>query len=362
MSIVDASNIKYAGGTYKSVVILDSNEELRVAPSLFLAEQSISASSTNTIKNYGYRLNSFLAVLDYSKLNWQTISQVQIDTYINSYLRETLSLSESSLLGHIATLTAFYEFAWNHGFLSEPMTFRYRIVESGIAKKPELKQSKDHYRLIEKYITKDKFNELLESIDNKSDYIQERNELIFHFGYYMGLRAGEIVDSRNLRIQKLWDNENSTVLDKISIIGKGEKHRFVNIPFVLKEKIKNFIIGRRKNISGNLLICSKKGAPLNRALPSKLFFEAAKLTTSSFYLTRSFHSLRHSFATNLVISCYERGHDPWVVVPEQMGHSDNITTFNYIFFEAVLNTRHSILKKLAVQSSHINRKERWKRK
>jgi site-specific recombinase XerD len=362
MSIVDTSNIKYAGGTYNSVVILDSNERLRIAPSLFLAEQSISGSSINTIKNYGYRLNSFLDVLDYSKLNWKTIGQLQIDTYLNSYLREKISLTESSLLGHVAALTAFYEFAWDHGFLSEPMIFRYRIIESGVAKKPELKQSKDHYRLLEKYIPKDKFNELLESIDNKSDYIQERNELIFHFGYYMGLRAGEIVDSRNLRIHKLWNNENSTVFDKISIVGKGEKPRSVNIPFILKEKIKNFIIGRRKKISGDLLICSKEGDPLNRAHASKLFFEAAKLTIGSFYLTRSFHCLRHSFATNLVISCYERGHDPWVVVPEQMGHSDYTTTFDYIFFEAVLNTRHSILKKLSVHSSHINRKERWNRK
>lgn len=362
MSIVNASNIKYAGGTYSSAVILDSNSELRVAPSLFLTELSISGSSIHTIKNYGYRLNSFLDILDYSELNWKTIDQRQIDTYLNSYLRDELSLSESSLLGHVAVLTAFYEFAWEHGFLSEPMIFRYRIIESGIAKKPELKDSDDHYRLIEKYFPKEKLNELLECIDNKSDYIQERNELIFYFGYYMGLRASEVVDSRNLNIDKIWDSENKTISNKTYIVGKGEKPRFVNIPFVLKEKIKNFILGRRKKISGNLLICSKKGTPLNRSTPSKLFHNSAILTNSPFFLTRSFHSLRHSFATNLVISCYDRGHDPWVVVPEQMGHSDYRTTFNYIFFEAVLNKRHSILKKLSVQNRHINKIERRKKK
>lgn len=353
MEKLDITQIRYAGWTYSSSVILDCNGDLILAPSLYLADLSLSAKSANTISSYAYHLCTFFEVLKYSGLAWEDVKQEHITAYINKYLRRELKLKEASIKPHIAALQGYFEYVYIHSFISNPMKFKYPLSSNG---KENLSNGVPNY--ITRYIPDEKFNELLSSVDSISEFMQERDELVLLIGYYMGLRASEIVDPRNLRIDKLLIS--GEIPDKILITGKGEKTRGVNIPFVLKEKIIRFIKSRLNNISNELMICSSDGNPLTRGFASKLFLSVARSSKDPFLIGRSFHSLRHTYATNLVVFCYGNGLDPWIVVPEQMGHSDKETTFGYIFFEAVLNNRHSLLKKLSVKRNDINFRDRFK--
>ncbi len=354
MATFDITKIEYAGGIYSSVVILDQNNDIIIPPSLFLSELAIRGRSINTISNYAYRLNSFFEVLEHSSpsISWNNISQHHIDIYLTEYLQKTMSLSGDSIEGHISAISGFYEYAWEFGFLSSPMAFCYKI-------KNDLKEQKigNANELLEQYIPPEFFLKLLEFIDDKSDFLQERNELVFYLGYHMGLRAAEVVDQRNLRLSKLWNTPLKTISHKIIIVGKGEKIRTVTIPFLLQEKIKRFLLGRRREIPGDLLICTKDGNALNRSFASYKFRKTAQDSENTYFFYRTYHSLRHSYATNLVISCYEKGFDPWTLIPEQMGHEQYTTTLKYVFFEAVLNKRHSILKKLSVNAKNIGQKQ-----
>lgn len=356
MPKIDLSSVVYGGSRFNSVALVDKRGDLRVAPSMYLSNLRVNGSSANTLQNYAYHLDTFFKVLDYSQLDWRDVTQQAIDIYLNRYLSEELGLTEKSIKPHIAALSGFFEYAFLYGFTETPLTFSYRL---GIAEKPANTNKNAADELIEHFIPRDKFETLLGAVDEQSDYLQERNELTLCLGYYMGLRAAEVVDPRNLKRNKIF--KNGEVSEKITIIGKGEKQRSVTIPYPIKEKVKSFITGRLQNIPGNLLISSDDGSPLNRAFASKLFLKAARNSGDHFFNQRGFHSLRHTFATNLVSDSYERGHDPWVVVPDQMGHADLETTFGYVFFEAVLSKRHSLLKKLSIKNSDI-RKKKWVRK
>lgn len=361
MATFDVTRIKYAGGIYSSVVILDQDNKLLIPPSLYLAELSIRGRSLNTVKNYAYRLNTFFHILEYSSpsIHWTKVTQHNIDTYLAEYLRKILGLDDSSIDGHISAISGFYNHAYEFGFIPEPMAFSYEITEG--SKEQNTGNAND---LLKKYIEPEKFEELVGFVDVESDFLQERNEIILYLGYHMGLRAAEVVDPRNLRLSKLWNETEQEVSQEITVIGKGEKTRTITILFPMQEKLKHFLQGRRKKIDGDLLICKEDGTALNSAFASGRYSDAAEASGDVDLIRRSFHCLRHSFATNLVISCHEQGFDPWTVVPEQMGHEDYETTFNYVFFEAVLNKRHSILKKLSVTAKDIGRKRTrkgWKR-
>lgn len=359
--VIPFHDLKYAGSSCSSVALIDDEGELRSVPSLYLAELSLARKSINTVSNYGYRLNTFFDVLNHSSIIWKEVSQQHIDTYINIYLIQQLKLTENSINGHIAAISGFFDYAWDFGFIGQPMGFRFTIFDKEVERNSEASITRSASNLIEKYIPEDKFLKLIQAVKSKSDYIQERNELVLHIGYYIGLRAAEVVDPRNLLISKLITS-NKEIVNTIVITGKSKNPRRVTIPFPLKEKIKFFIAGRREGIASDLLVCSEYGDSLNRSFASKLFTKTAKNSGDDYFDQRSYHSLRHTFATNLVVSCYERGHDPWTVVPEQMGHEDYTTTFKYVYFEAVHNKRHSLLKKLSVKAWHISKKSRFKKK
>jgi len=93
------------------------------------------------------------------------------------------------------------------------------------------------------------------------------------------------------------------------------------------------------------------GMPLNRQHASTVF-RNAKSTCSDLIKNRlkdkSYHCLRHTFATNLVTYCYETNRDPWLLVPERMGHTDRSTTLQYIAWEAYINNRIDLVISLSL--------------
>ena len=352
MSVIEVSKIQYSEVDFKSFALLDNKGDLRIAPTLFLADLSVNGYSQETISNYAYRLDTFLKVIDDAGLSFVDVDQQHIDLYLNKFLNNHLDLEITSINGHIACLSKFFEHIHNNGFVIEPKKFIYRITDNDTGYKIKSNVRKK-IKLIEHYLSREQFDDLLSYVSSDNDYINERDELILNIGYHMGLRAREVVDNRNLTLTKLIDKKTGEGGDKIKVIGKGEKLRTVLIPPELKNKIKSFIDGRRKNTPGNILICAENGNQLNKKFASGVFSKAALTSLQSIFISRGFHSLRHTYATNCVIECHKNGYDPWTILPDRMGHEDKATTFLYIFFEAVLNSRHSLIKKLSVKKKSI---------
>jgi integrase len=75
---------------------------------------------------------------------------------------------------------------------------------------------------------------------------------------------------------------------------------------------------------------------------------------------RSYHKLRKCYATNCVTNCRENGDDPWICIPQWLGHEDATTTFIYIYFEALLNKREDVLHILSLDKTKYG--ERFKKK
>ncbi len=356
--IHSASVIKWAGLSYSSHVILDDNGVPLLAPSLFLANLSIEGRSKATILNYAYRLNTYFDVLRNSDgMDWKLVNDEVMTAYINGYLMTELGLSRPSISGHIAAISTFYDWSWDHGYLESPATYSYSIYVKGEPTSYQKGLSSVTKVYVDQYISDEKFNDLLGKIKTNDPFLIERNELILLFAKCAGLRRAEIMDSRNLTLPELRKFEDNTSNnDHISIIGKGEKLRRVPIIPGLQDKIVQFINGRHRKTKSNNLICGKYGNPLNVSIPNNLFKLAAAELNDPYWDTRVFHSLRHTYATNMVTFCYENEMDPWQLLPEYMGHNNSDTTLGYVAFEAVMNSRHSLLKKLYVGNKHINRR------
>jgi len=187
--------------------------------------------------------------------------------------------------------------------------------------------------------------------------------LILELGYRLGLRTAEVTDPRNLNTMQLRKSIAKSSFGSaipIGIYGKGNKYREVVIPPSLLEKFDHFIIGRRKKLVDGPLICTKNGSPLGPGFASKVFAKCRTEIGDKAWAHRSFHALRKSFATNLVGWCYNKGLDPWVLVPDRLGHDSVETTKIYIFFDAVLNSRHDVIKRLSLEG--VRFKKIWSNK
>lgn len=345
------TNIQFGGRKLSSIAFLKSDTgDIFWEPTLFLLSRAQKGLSPATLDANAQDLTSFLNVVLTSSgnIDWKNISDEQMTAYIQKYLFEKKGLAEKSITRHIDTLKSYYEWAYRIQLIDRPKMFSWGY-DSGIARDTNID-------IGSKFIPKEDFDELQASLNTSNSYIIERDELILSFGYFTGTRAAEVVDPRNLNIVMLRrkineaSQQNRITID-VKIFGKGEKPRTIVIPPELFEALKKFVFGRRGEIGDGPLFCDMSGMPLNRQHASTVF-RNAKSTCSDLIKNRlkdkSYHCLRHTFATNLVTYCYETNRDPWLLVPERMGHTDRSTTLQYIAWEAYINNRIDLVKSLSL--------------
>lgn len=163
------------------------------------------------------------------------------------------------------------------------------------------------------FITEPEFNKILE---------KEPNPLmrdLFSFAFYTGARLGEIISLRweavslNERLIRIANTETFTT--------KSKKERVV--PII--DKLNNLLESRHPkilNIDRKELVFSKAGFPYNPDYISRRFKRA--VIASGLNPKIHFHTLRHSFASNMVrhgVSIF--------AVKELCGHQDVSTTQIY---------------------------------
>jgi site-specific recombinase XerD len=376
MKIFRVEHIRWSGGLIRSYVILKSakieNDSIVIPPSLHLLNLAKRGISDNSIKAASNDLKLFFQTLERFNVSWDQITDSQMSGYLENILQSEHRLSQTSIERHISTLRRFYDDAENNGLLKSCNHFTFYYHEQEPIKDQNQGKASTKLYLRQQYLSRRLFEIVLGHTKSSEGFIRERDEIVLLLGYHCGLRTSEITTLGNFQTEKLHKllycaEENNELTITVPILGKGSKLRHVLIePFTTK-KIRAFLIGARSKLASGYLICSTRGRPLSESHATRVFKNARDIAlldlrkeinnsektspkqyTLSFAAVQTlvFHSLRHTYSTNLVTYCYENGIDPFQYLPEQMGHEDQDTTKKYVIFEANMYNRDAIRKHL----------------
>lgn len=156
-------------------------------------------------------------------------------------------------------------------------------------------------------------------------------------GYGSGLRVSEVA--------KLKIGDFSHRLHKIRIVGKGNKERFVPFPeFTYKLLLKYYEENKVKiKNSDNYLFPSSKNNHISQHILEDTIKQIFSNIKRKFNLGSevSFHTLRHSFATDYMI----KGGDIWKL-KNMLGHNSINSTMIYLHMANNFNEIHSPLDEI----------------
>ena len=158
--------------------------------------------SDYTIKNYKLDLTLFFDFLNKSNINYLYLNKDNVLAYLK-YL-DKMNLKNSTISRRISALRTFYNYLMNEGLINSNIFLN--------VKNPKLEKK------LPNYLNYTEMEELLESIDIKTDEGLKRRLLIEMF-YSTGCRVSEII---NIKVKDI-DFLNK----KIRIMGKGSKERIV---------------------------------------------------------------------------------------------------------------------------------------
>jgi site-specific recombinase XerD len=183
--------------------------------------------------------------------------------------------------------------------------------------------------------TKSRFPVLI----SKSDFIKIVNsesnikhKIWLLLGYGSGLRISEVA---NLKVSDILSKEN-----KIRVIGKGNKERFVPLPKITLKYLRIYWIQNKTKIKDYLFPGIYKNKKKNLHISTTTIqeiFGKIKLN-NKLDSSMSFHTLRHSFATEYIKS----GGDIWEL-RTLLGHSSANTTMIYLHMAKDFSTVRSPL-------------------
>lgn len=366
---VDNLDLKYKKITSYA---LCSNGIPLLAPSAFLLHVSMT-DAPKTANTYSSRLKSYFEAIENMSDDiteyWKHVSDRAMSGYLFGVLKQQRGLKDISVENHIAALGAFYRFAYKHGYMEKPILFSFGYGDN--ADKEGVLDSISN-ELHDQYYDEDEFKKvILANITAKSEFIVNRNELMMKLGYYAGLRSFEVTLNKNLRkdyLKEILPKKWSPKSEKIRIFGKGSKLRRITFPVHLLEEIHSYLWKYERIFGQGNILCKKNGEPFSSENTATDVFADAKkryllshgidisIEEIELWGRRSFHKSRKCFATNFVSQCYEDGLDPYIELPQAMGHEDISTTFGYIYFEALQNKRQKVLHQVSLENTKLHKK------
>ena len=199
------------------------------------------------------------------------------------------------------------------------MFFKYLLIEDAITENPaELLDVPKTTRKLPDVLTNNEIDKMLQTLDN-SRPDEARNTVMIEVLYGCGLRVSELVD---LTLSQLYLDEECLL-----ITGKGNKQRWVPINSGAITVLRNYLTLIRTQIPvkaghENYVFLNRRGTKLSRVYVFMVIKKAAE--AAGIRKQVSPHSLRHSFATELV----QNGAD-LRAVQEMLGHSSITTTEIY---------------------------------
>lgn len=247
-----------------------------------------------TIKNYKLDLTLFFDFLNKSNINYLYLNKDNVLAYLK-YL-DKINLKNSTISRRISALRTFYNYLMNEGLINSNIFLN--------VKNPKLEKK------LPNYLNYTEMEELLESIDIKTDEGLKRRLLIEMF-YSTGCRVSEII---NIKVKDI-DFLNK----KIRIMGKGSKERIVYYGDYAKKYLDKYL---SKGMDKDYLFVNKHGDKYTVEEIELIVKDIMKHLSIKTHVTP--HTLRHTFATHLL----NNGADIRSV-QELLGHSNLSTTGIY---------------------------------
>lgn len=261
------------------------------------------AYSSKTVESYRREISEFLGYLDSQVL---TIEQVDYQ-FVRGYL---VYLSEKKLKKN----------SINHRLSVQRSFFNYLVKQDYLESNPfKLVESLKTRRQDPEFLYLDEINDLLDGLPANSP-LERRNQLMVEMLYACGLRAGELV---NLRLGDIDLNEQI-----ISVIGKGNKQRFVPFCDEVALLLQDYLSTTRNDLGANCstvhdyLFVNRFGNQLTTRGLEKIIGKIGEGFSGSRRLYP--HMFRHSLATHLL----EAGANIRFV-QELLGHENLSTTQIY---------------------------------
>jgi integrase/recombinase XerD len=277
------------------------DSEIRGFKSYLRLERTLSA---NSIEAYERDVRKFASFTE-DHLERKNLSRIQladIENFVKTLVE--IGLAPYSQARIISGIKAF---------------FKYLEIEESISINPtELLEAPKLGRKLPDTLSNEEIELMLDTID-RSTPAGERNRAIIETLYASGLRVSELV---NLLISNLYFDEGF-----IRVIGKGDKERLVPIHDQAIDSINNYLENVRVHqpvVEGHrdYVFLNKRGMKLSRVM---IFYIIRDLAVAAgIRKSISPHTLRHSFATELV----ENGAD-LRAVQDMLGHASITTTEIY---------------------------------
>ena len=259
--------------------------------------------SDNTVEAYKRDISNFADFI--CEEQYQSPFQVSSED-LRSYLKQihNIGLSETTQARWISSMRNFYKYLILENLIDHDPT---EVIEMPKLKR-ELPDTLSHFEV----------QEMLASVD-LSKQSGHRNKAILQVLYGCGLRVSELV---NFRLSEFYRNE-----EFIRITGKGNKERLVPIHQTAIEEIERYEEQLRNHISisancEDYVFLSQRGNQLSRVMVYNIVKKAAK--NAGIKKSISPHTLRHSFATELV-----KNGANLRAVQDMLGHASITTTEIY---------------------------------
>lgn len=233
--------------------------------------------SLETIKNYKLDISHYLEYLDKNKISYKVIDKDNVRMYLKKLDNE--KLTNKSISRKLSSLRGFYNFL-----------VEINLVENNIFL--NIKNPKSEKKL-PNYLSESETKDLLSSF-KLNDFFEVRNYLLLELIYSCGLRLSEVV---NVLVKNIYLDTK-----QIKITGKGSKDRFVCFGEYAEEYLNIYLNKYYKkyniNKSNEYLFINKNGSKLSTSMVHKIIKK--QRIKAGLNKDVSAHSLRHSFATDLL--------------------------------------------------------------
>jgi len=189
------------------------------------------------------------------------------------------------------------------------LRFMYEVTLDVVLNKKQIPMLKNK-REICKVLTKEELSAFFNACDDL------KYKMIFMLIYASGLRIGE---ASNLRVEDI-DSKRMRIYVRE---GKGNKERYTILPKASLEMLREYYKKEKPKHAEGYLFLNKEGNPI-KVERMRVYFRRYRRKAK---LNEKFvvHSLRHSFATNLI----ENG-ATLLQVKELLGHSNIRSTMEYV--------------------------------
>ena len=265
-------------------------------------EKSLSVNSVDAYLRDVGKLREFMIQSGREDADPEHIEMIHIEEFLG-WISE-LGMNASTQARILSGVKAFYKYLLMEDILNEDPT--------------ALIDGPKTARKLPDTLSRDEVEKMIDSVDLSSPE-GERNKAILETLYGCGLRVSELV---NLRISNIHFD-----LGFVKVSGKGNKERWVPMGSKATKQIITYTDHIRKNIKikkgqEDYLFLSKRGNQLSRVMVFLIVKKAAE--RAGINKNISPHTLRHSFATHLVL-----GGADLRAVQDMLGHESITTTEIY---------------------------------